>query len=132
MARTTSELVEGIIDVESGIDLTPFISAANNLVTQFCTGSAVTTAYSTEAIQEIETWLAANFYAIYDPRAVTEKAGDVAAKYQSKVDLGLSVTHYGQMAMTLDWNGGLAGHNGMVLKGKTGGVRAIWLGTEEE
>jgi hypothetical protein len=132
MARTTDELVAAIIDVESGKVLTPFISAANNLVTRFCTGSgSVSSEYSVDAIQEIETWLAAHMYTVFDPRAETEKAGSVAAKYQSKVDLGLSTSHYGQMAMTLDYQGGLSRLNQGIIKGEAGRtIGAAWLGTD--
>jgi hypothetical protein len=106
MARTTDELVEGIIDVDSTIPLTPFIDAANALVTQCCTN--LTIDYETEQLTMIETWLAAHMYTVRDMRAVSEKAGSVAEKFQSKVDLGFSTSHYGQMAMRLDFYGGLA------------------------
>jgi hypothetical protein len=86
MARTTDTEVKAIIDVEVDKSLTPFISAASNLVDTCCTGDAVETEYETLIITEIETWLAAHFYTVFDPRAEKEKAGKVAAKYQSKVD----------------------------------------------
>lgn len=104
MARTTSGAVEGIIEVDSSISLTPFIESANALVTEVC----VPLEYDDIRLELIERWLAAHFYAIRDPRTTSEKAGPVSANYQSKVDLGFNVTHYGQMAMRLDTLGGLA------------------------
>ena len=125
MARTTPELVAGIIEVDTAIDLSPFILPANELVTELC----VPAGYSDERLELIERWLSAHFYAIRDPRPVTERAGSVWFTAQSKVDLFLSVTHYGQQAMMLDTAGGLANLN----KQKTRRSLSVhWLGTEEE
>lgn len=125
MARTTSALVEGIIEVDEDIDLTPFISIANELVTECCADAG----YGDSRLVLIETWLAAHCYTIRDMRAESEKAADVTEKKQSKVDLGFDTSHYGQMAMRLDTAGGLAALN---KKSKEGGkmiVGATWLGT---
>lgn len=123
----------GIIDVESGFNLDPFISVANILVTKFCTGDSVEDVYSVAILAEIETWLAAHFYTVYDPRAETEKADTVAAKYQSKVDVGLKTSHYGQMAMIIDYQGGLSANNEAIMSGNAGiKIDATWLGTEKD
>ncbi len=122
MARTNSTLVEAIIDVESGRVLTPFINIANLLVTQCCTGDAVSTAYPSATLIEIETWLAAHFYTNLDGRAFQEKAGSVSERKQSEVDLGLSTSHYGQTAMTIDFQGGLGRLNQNIINGKAGTV----------
>lgn len=106
MARTTADLVEGIIEVDSSIILTPFIAAANALVTQCCTN--LTIDYEAAQLVLIETWLAAHIYTVRDMRVEREKAGPVSAKFQSKVDLGFSTSHYGQTAMRLDFKGGLS------------------------
>ncbi len=129
MARTTTDLIEGIIDVESGIPLAPFIDVANMLVTKFCT--TLDEDYTTAELIKIETWLAAHFYTVREPRAESEKAGPVSEKKQSKVDLGLSTSHYGQMAMTLDYYGGLAALNERIKKGKANRIGITWLGTEK-
>lgn len=115
MARTTNALVEGIIEVDSAISLTPFIGAANSIVTQCCTN--LTNDYSVDDLQQIETWLAAHFYTTRDPRAEREKAGPVEEKFQSAVALGFNTSHQGQMAMRLDFHGGLAALNNKILKG---------------
>lgn len=131
MARTDATNVKAIIEVDSTIivtdaDLTPFITTANELVTELCTGTqGPKTAYSATRLELIERWLAAHFYAIRDPRAKSEKAGSVSVNYQEKVDLNLSVTTYGQQAMMLDTNGALSRLN----DGKGIAVSVLWLGT---
>lgn len=130
MARTTDELVEGIIEVDSAISLTPFIAAANTLVTRCCTGDNVDEDYTDDELTQIETWLAAHFYTVRDMRAEAEKAGSVSQKLQSKVDLGFSTSHYGQMAMALDYQGGLSALNQQIVSGTSNRVGVTWLGTD--
>lgn len=130
MARATDELLEGIIEVDSAILLAPFIDAANMLVTKFCTD--LVDDYTADELIKIETWLAAHFYTVRDMRAFEEKAGPVSQRLQSKIDLGFATSHYGQMAMTLDYNGGLAGLNERIKQGKTNKISVSWLGTEEK
>ena len=129
MARTTAILVGGIIEVDASITLDPFIDAANLLVTQCCTG--LDEAYSSGQLIIIETWLAAHFYTVRDPRAEMEKAGSVSERLQSKVDLGLDTSHYGQMAMRLDYTGGLAELNNQSKDGTAQSVGVDWLGTAD-
>jgi len=124
MARTTEESVQGIIEHDATISLTPFIEVANALVTELCTDDS----YDDTRLELIERWLSAHFYAIRDPRAESEKAGSVSVKYQSKVELGFDVTHYGQMAMRLDTAGGLAALNVQAKKGGKKTVSATWGG----
>ena len=127
MARTTSALVEAIIEVYTGITLTPFIDAANMLVTQCCTD--LTDDYTAAELIQIETWLSAHFYTVKDMRAEMERAGSVQEKLQSKVDLGFSTSHYGQHAMLLDYHGGLAKLNEQIKKGESKQLIATWVGT---
>jgi hypothetical protein len=125
--RTTAEAVGLIIDVDSGISLTPFIEVANALVTKHCVDGAFTVA----ELELIERWLSAHFYAIRDPRTTQERAGSVGESYQSQVGLGFDVTHYGQMAMRLDWSGALALLNEQTKKGGRVTASVTWLGTED-
>lgn len=104
MIRTTPELVTEIINTNPAISLDPFILVASLLVDQIEENTA---APSEEVLSEIERWLAAHFYTVRDPRRESERAGDVWATFQSKVDLFLSTSHYGQMAQTLDTTGTL-------------------------
>jgi hypothetical protein len=129
--RTTETAVEEIIEVDDSIDLTPFIEVASALVTTNC--EEKNSAYTAEELELIERWLSAHFYAIRDPRALVEDLGRISTTIESKVHLGLNVTRYGQMAMIIDWYGGLAALNETMIK--SGGKRNIaitWLGTESE
>ena len=129
MARTDADLVDGIIEVDEDITLTPFISAANALVTECCTG--LDEDYTDAHLIEIETWLAAHFYTVRDMRAKMERAGPVSEEFQSKVDVGFSTSHYGQMAMRLDYQGGLARLDNKIKKGMKS-PSVSWLGKEED
>ena len=106
MPRTDATEINKIIETDETVSLTPFIIAASQLVEAKC---AVFPEYTSDELKNIETWLAAHFYTVLDPRAVQEQAGSVQVTYQSKVDLGLNTSHYGQMAKLLDYRGGLAG-----------------------
>ena len=126
--RTTESAVGAIIDVDADIDLEPFIETANVLVTKHC----VDTSFTAAELELIERWLSAHIYTVRDMIAMNERVGSVSAEYQSKVDLGFDSSHYGQMAMRLDWSGALAKLNEQIKKGReTGGPTITWGGTEE-
>lgn len=137
MARTTKALIEKIIDVDAEIipdddAMEPFILMANELVTEVCTGDAgPTTAYTDDRLELIERWLAAHFYTNRDPRTKSEKAGSVSESYQTQIDLGFDSSHYGQTAMRLDTNGGLAKLNEDTKAGKPR-VGVAWLGCSDQ
>ena len=116
-------MIGGIIEVETGVSLDPFIKAAAILVDKVAAKNIL----SKETLKVIETWLAAHFYCMRDPRTVSEKAGQVQATYQSKVDLFLSTSHYGQQAIVLDTTGTLRAINAGVRP-----ARLLWLGTPIE
>lgn len=128
--RTTRDLVAGIIETdpqivlsdETGLD--PFIDTANDLVTRLCTNSN----YSDNTLELIERWLSAHFYAVRDPRTTTEGAGGVSAGYESRVDLGLNLTRYGQQAMLVDSDNNLAALNKRNQEGVPPRPGVIWLG----
>lgn len=128
--EVTSDDVAGIIEVDASISLTPFIAVASQMVTDICTG--YDTAYTDTKLKLIAIWLSAHFYAIRDPRAADEKAGPVAISYQYKVDLNLAVTTYGQQAMAIDTEGGLAALNGRITSGKARVTPSVtWLGVKK-
>ena len=135
MARTTRALVATIIELDLVVipddaAMAPFIEIANVLVTEACTGdNGPDPAYDAARLELIERWLTAHFYTIRDPRTTQEKAGSVASTYQSKVDLGFDTSHYGQTAMRLDTNGGLAEINEDAKEGRPR-VGVAWLGTD--
>lgn len=131
--RTTVEAVDGIIETDVTIDLTPFIETASLLVDVNC--EALNAAYTEEELEKIERWLSAHVYATRDPRPVVESLGNrLSVTNQSKVDLYFCNSHYGQMALLLDWYGGLAKLQDK-MKNQAGGLRTIgitWLGEESE
>lgn len=127
MARTTEASVKGIIEVDEDISLTPFIEIANALVTEHCS----TDDYDAVRLELIERWLAAHCYTIRDMRVEAEGAAGMKEKKQSKIDLGFDTSHYGQTAMRLDTEGGLATLNEKTKKGGGISVGVSWLGTED-
>jgi hypothetical protein len=130
MPRTDDAMVGAIIELDEDIDLTPFIDAANELVTEVCE-PLYPAGTSETKLTRIETWLAAHFYTIRDPRKTMVAPTGLSVRYQSETDLGLNLSHYGQMALRLDTKGGLAS---LEQKAKKGGAapQIIWLGTEYE
>ncbi len=129
--RTSPELVGTIVEVDDSVPLDSAIQTAALLVTRCCTGAlGPDPAYSSDELEMIERYAAAHFYSINVQRVASETAGPVQASYQYKVDLGLAVTTYGQQAMLLDFNGGLAQANANALKGKRK-AKMVWLGKDE-
>lgn len=131
MARTTVDNVEAIIDIDSGISLTPFIEVANALVTEVC-ASAVDSdgalVYDSTRLELIERWLAAHFYHIRDPKPSRDEVDEIQVTYRSIVKIGFNNTHYGQMAMRIDTNGGLARLDNSIASGSSTTVSLSWLG----
>jgi hypothetical protein len=133
--RTTKADIEGIIELDLEVipddaAMLPYITIANELVTERCTGDAgPTTEYTDSRLELIERWLAAHFYTMRDPRVTNEHAGPVSSSFQSHIGLGFDTSHYGQTAMRLDTNGGLSALNESIKKGKPR-ISAAWMGTE--
>jgi len=124
VSYTTPSLVNNVLDRECSIDLTPFINAAHNLVENVC----VPLCYDSGTLRQIETWLAAHFYHIRAAQTNKEEADGIADTFDSKVDLGLKVTRYGQMALILDYKGGLARLNYANMGQGVPRPNLIWLG----
>jgi len=128
MARVTDEEVRGIIEATEDeiFSLNPFIDAANQLVTDLCSGDS----YSAAKLRLIELWLAAHFYAVRSPRPSEEgAAGGVSVKFQGQTAMHLEATIYGQQAMLLDTAGNLAALNSGLKSGKRT-IGITWLGSE--
>ena len=102
-------------------------------MTEYCTGDkGPTPAYDDERLATIETWLAAHFYQHRDMRPIVERVDTVWNSFQFKGDIGLANTMYGQTAMLMDTNGGLAALNEQTKKGKGRKVGVTWIGTDFE
>jgi len=128
MARTTSAAVELIIETDVSISLTPFIEVANSLVTNVCSSD---TDYDDTLLELIERWLSAHFYAVRESRFKSQRAGSVSEEIQTKVDLGLDVTHYGQQAKLIDYKGHLAALDKKAKEGLSGTVGVSYMGKTE-
>lgn len=126
MARATDADVELVVEVDASISLTPFITIANELVTELCTNSG----YTNARLILIETWLAGHFYLIRDQAVASEKAGSVAVSYQYKIGLMLAQTKHGQTAMMLDTAGNLAALSKRMEEGEPAGIQFTWLGED--
>lgn len=133
--RTTGAQIVAIIETDVTIvgsdsagypGLDPFIDMANEMVTECCTLQGQ--GYSDNRLTMIETWLAAHYYALRDPRVFSEKAGSVAQSFQATLALGLNNTTYGQQAMRIDTAGGLAAKENKVAKMLDLKVGITWLG----
>lgn len=132
--RTNADAVIKIIDTIPDRDLDVFILPANELVTELCANYT----HTPERLTLIETWLAAHFYTIYEPRVTGETAGSIQSQNPAKIGFGLKLSHYGQMAMRLDTSGALAAYDNrqnkveVPLPAETSQVNVgiYWLGEE--
>lgn len=128
--RTTPLLVQGIIKTKVGMDLTPFIAAANSLTTNIC-GQACPAYPDTgigSTMELIERWLSAHSYTIFDNPLSRASVGQVAAGYQYKVDMCLDSSMYGQMALLLDTQGLLAAYSNTAKTKRRIYLKMKWLG----
>jgi hypothetical protein len=129
--RTTADLVAGVVQVDDDADLTPFIQAANELVTELCApikkagGSPF---YSTLRLQLIETWLAAHFYAAWDQPVTFESISTIQSSYWAKPGLGLDETFPGQQVKRLDTALALASLDNLANKTTRTRIRITYLG----
>jgi len=122
--RTTEEAVAKIVEVDSTIDVEPFIEVANELVTEVCADSS----YTAARLELIERWLAAHFYSVRDMKIATEAAGSVSQTHQYAVGLNLNVTVYGQQVLILDTDGSFAALQAQAKSGTMRTVGITWLG----
>ena len=105
MARVTSaEVIEIMDEVDSGTDLTPFITAGNIVVTNTLGGEGL----AASLLKEIERWFVAHLAVSKYRRAENEKIGDASVKYQGQAGKGLEGSTYGQQVLLLDTTGKMA------------------------
>lgn len=121
MSRTTPDHVRKVIPVDEGENIDRFIVTANSL-TNHVASKDTTGMVSTELLLEIETYLAAHFYALFNPQVQSETMG-ASAQFQGQTGKGLEGTWWGCNAISLDVSGTLA----QVAKGVVKGG-FIWLG----
>jgi len=128
MPRTTPDLVEGIIDVEPGVDVTPFITIGNNVTTRFLGSSGLDGDGIGTTLEIIERWLSAHYYAIFDAQTNLVRSGTGQANYNVKINFGLQLTHWGQTAMFLDTTGTLARQNNIIQQERPIHIKLFWTG----
>ena len=105
--RTTVVEVCAIIETDLKEEaVEPFIRTANLLVTEHLVSA--TPAINDDLLVEIETYLAAHFITLWDPRVKQEAAGGTSFTYEGMTGEGLSASKYGQMVKILDPSGKLA------------------------
>lgn len=91
----------------TGPELDAFIASAGVLVgPEGCDllGKGITAA----TIDEVQKWLAAHFATANDPRVETHRTSGHTVAFESKIDLGLDSSRFGQMAKRLDPTGCLS------------------------
>jgi hypothetical protein len=128
MARTTEENVGKVVELDDDIDVDPFITMANELVTEACADSD----YSDARLELIERWLAAHFYVVRDPRSSSESVGVSMSYLNPNIGMMLHGTKEGQQALMLDTAGGLAALSKQMEAGSARTVGLTWLGTEND
>lgn len=131
--RATPDMVKAVIlsGVDVTHDLTPFITAAHSIIEDECLASG----YDEDKLTLIETWLSAHFYACDQRRTIASSVGQGAASEsfdKIEVNIGLTNTIYGQMAIRIDTAGNLAAmDNAMNTIKKVlpeGSAGSTWLG----
>jgi hypothetical protein len=141
--RTTGTLVRELFGAkefkaslnQSQVDaiLLPFITTANSLVTRACSNAkqadGTSAYYTSDDLELIERWLAAHFYCVNANRATSERAGSVGASYSITTALNLASSMYGQTALVLDANGGLAALSKQAEEGTTNRIGVAYLGS---
>ncbi len=106
MAEVTAQEVEGIVDIPSDLDLTPFIETASLIVTEDLAGKGLSTA----RLKQIELYLAAHYAIVRIERGqlIKNKTLNAEDQYGGDFTTGLNLTRYGQQAITFDTSGTLA------------------------
>lgn len=102
MPRTDSGRVCAIVDTDlTEPQVLAFITTANLFVTQYLGTSDLIA----DVLTEIETYVAAHYITLRDPRTAKEKADGVEFQFEGKTGMGLDGSRYGQVAQELDSTG---------------------------
>lgn len=130
MARTDSATVGKVIEVDPTLTaaVTQAIAAATVIVDRVYTrATAKGVTLSTDELLQIETYLAAHYYALRDPQYISKATDDASATFQGQTGMGLDSTFWGQMAKTLDVSGCLQEQANGIKRPKMG-----WLGSDDQ
>jgi hypothetical protein len=123
MAVTEDQVTRIILFDTSRIpEVQPFIDDAVIMLTNI-----IGTALDTATFDLVTRYMAAHLIAISDPRVNMEKVKSLQVRYDTKLDKGLGITHFGTMAMMLDSSGKLSQWNTQVVSGE-GLKQFFWAG----
>ena len=125
--RTTSEMVEAVIEVDSAADLDPLITAASAL-TDYIASADTLSVLTSDLLLQIETYIAAHLYALKDPQYQTKATGGASATFQGQTKTRFEATWWGQQAMVFDVTGKLAALNA----GTKPVLTVHWLGKSQD
>lgn len=126
MARTTPTLVQTALgrNWDTTTSVSSFITSANAIVDEVVVcATAKGKTLSVALLQQIETYLAAYFYAIQDPIYTARSTGRSSGSFQTGTPgQGFSGNEYGRAAIAMDISGCLAGFGNAQVAGMS------WLG----
>jgi hypothetical protein len=126
--RTEQSDVKAVIPTRPSVSMEPFIRAANskiNWLVLHCTGMS---SLSNADLAIVETWLAAHFYAQYDPQYTSRSTGGASGSFQGQVGKHLESTWWGQQAILLDHSGCLQKLNDELQKNEKKVASLTWGG----
>ena len=126
--RVTPEAVREIIDADVGTSMNPFIAVASNLTDKVSDNDSDSVLTASD-LYELERWLAAFFYAQFDPQYSGKETEGEKALFQVGLDGDklLDINRWGRMAMLLDTTGYLSLLNARAKKGRAI-ASGSWLG----
>ena len=103
MVRTTEDYVRSKIDNDPDLPIKHHIETASVLVDDIVTNASDLGITITAArLREIETYLAAHFYALLDLQPMEEETGRGKIKYEGETGKYFELTRHGQMAIAMD------------------------------
>lgn len=104
--RTTENSVQAILGghYDGSTSLTSFIKTAN-LFTNRIANADTKGLMGEDDLKDVETYLAAHFYAHADQITQSKSTGRASGQFQGRTDLGFDATLYGQTAKRLDATG---------------------------
>ena len=108
--RTSDEQVRAVIETDPDIGIEAFIRPATAL-TDYVESEDSDSVLGSALLTQIETFLAAHFYARRDPQYRSKITGRAEAQFQGKSGMRLDSTDWGQDAIVLDVTGCLASLN---------------------
>lgn len=124
---TVTEVRKLIPDVSKKIDLVPFIRRAN-AITNYVVTKDISGLLTDELLYEIETNLAAHYYAKTDQQYSAKSTGGASGTFQGQTGMGFDYSPWGQDAKSLDVTGTLAMLDETAKTGSKKIAKIRWIG----